>query len=353
MEIVAASICAGWTQHFVLHPIDTLKTRLQYARGTPWTSNVRAALGDALRDLELPQSNKEAAGRVKAASPSKLWSAPLLVDVAGAVHLLKSTRVWTLYAGLVPALVAVVPTAVVYMPTYEFASAALKRAEFPIVAPLAGLATGLVCATVRVPASVLKSRVQLGLAPSALVALQRAIAAGGLRELYAGFAATVALDVTTAVVQFTALDLGRRYFVSNAALGFVAAALATTVSEPIDVVRTRIMSKIKGQPSRFNYKSLPDGLSQAFHTEGIAALYRGLLPRLVLKSLGGAIWYSTYLRCRDLFHNFDGGCSPLFDTSLFLSLGGRIFPSLPDVIPASSKAMKTYSANNNNNGEDL
>jgi len=309
LEIVVASIFAGWTQHFVLHPIDTLKTRLQYSQGVPLTGGVRAALGEALRDMELPVGalTKKEDPRVSARTLTDVakkshWQAPVLNDVAGATHLLRRTKFKTLYAGLVPAMAAVVPTAIVYMPTYEFARSLLKQAacQKEFVAPLAGVATGIVCASVRVPASVLKSRVQLGLAPSALAAFRSAIKAGGVRELYAGFAATVVLDVLTAVVQFTALDLGRRYIANNAALGFVAAALATILSEPVDVVRTRIMSRIKGnKDSRFNYTSLYDGLSQAFKHEGIAALYRGLLPRLLLKSLGGAIWFSTYIYTRD------------------------------------------------------
>ena len=74
----------------------------------------------------------------------------------------------------------------------------------------------------------------------------------------------------------------------------------------------------KGKGTDFNYKSLGDGLRKAAADEGVTALYRGLLPRLLLKSLGGAIWYSTsapasvsrdvaatavrrYVHCRGLF----------------------------------------------------
>ena len=53
-DIVAASVAAGWAQHAALHPLDTLKVRLQYSRGAAMSQSARAALGDALRDLELP-----------------------------------------------------------------------------------------------------------------------------------------------------------------------------------------------------------------------------------------------------------------------------------------------------------
>jgi solute carrier family 25 S-adenosylmethionine transporter 26 len=236
------------------------------------------------------------------------WDAPLLADVAGAYRILRTTRPASLYAGLAPSLAAVVPTAVVYMPTYELAAAALADAACvpaACVAPLAGVLTGVVCAAVRVPASVVKSRVQLGLAPGAWAAATTALRAGGPRALYVGFSATVALDVAVAVVQFSALDVGRaRTTMSNAMLGFVASALACAATEPIDVVRTRIMAQLRVGESRgraFGYAGLRDGMAKAARTEGVAALYRGLLPRLLLKSCGGAIWYSTYVACKDLF----------------------------------------------------
>ena len=54
VEVITASIVAGLTQHAALHPLDTLKVRLQYSKGVPMSTSVRGALGDALRDLELP-----------------------------------------------------------------------------------------------------------------------------------------------------------------------------------------------------------------------------------------------------------------------------------------------------------
>ena len=364
-EIVAASLVAGWAQHAALHPLDTLKVRLQYSRGASVQQSARAAMADALRDLELPQgvapqppapgdppgarlppalevrqrsrgaaaaraSERAALGdalqnlelpRDAVAKKSRPPRAPTLVqsfkrlpianDFVEASRIVRQVPARALYAGLWPSLLAVVPTALVYMPTYEAATAALKSfgAPAPLVAPIAGVATGAVCAVVRVPLSVAKSRVQLGLAPSATAALLDAARASGLRGLYVGFGATLALDVAVAAAQFTALDLGRRRLTENSALlGFVASAAGTVLTEPIDVVRTRLMAQLRrgggggrGRGTDFGYRSLGDGLAKAVASEGYAALYRGLLPRLILKSLGGAIWYSTYVNCRELF----------------------------------------------------
>ena len=49
----------------------------------------------------------------------------------------------------------------------------------------------------------------------------------------------------------------------------------------------------------FNYRGVVHGMRTALRREGIGSLYRGLLPRLLLKSLGGSIWYSTYQFTRE------------------------------------------------------
>ena len=41
--------------------------------------------------------------------------------------------------------------------------------------------------------------------------------------------------------------------------------------------------------------TLLDGLVKAARTEGVLVLWRGLLPRLLLKSCGSSIWYSVYM----------------------------------------------------------
>ena len=37
------------------------------------------------------------------------------------------------------------------------------------------------------------------------------------------------------------------------------------------------------------------GLATAARAEGLLSLWKGLLPRLMLKSFGSSIWYSVYM----------------------------------------------------------
>ena len=95
-DVFAASVAADLAQKTLLHPVDTVKTRLQYMR------------------VHVTQSPR----------PSMWQTWPLIGDLA--VLRAQFTgpsannfALGSLYRGLVPALVGVVPTALVYMPTYE------------------------------------------------------------------------------------------------------------------------------------------------------------------------------------------------------------------------------------------
>ena len=74
--------------------------------------------------------------------------------------------------------------------------------------------------------------------------------------------------------------------------------VAAIITEPIDVVRTRLMTQTQLTSSRFGYEGLVHGLRQAAQREGALALWKGLLPRLLTKSLGSLIWYTTYMEAR-------------------------------------------------------
>ena len=174
-------------------------------------------------------------------------------------------------------------------------------------------------ATVRVPVSVVKSRIQLGLHLSMREAVARAMrnGMGSGGGLYAGFRATVVLDSSYACVQFFFLEQLRALALrtaptpaggsrpssptqlgagANAAIGFLTGVCAAIVTEPLDVVRTRLMTQ--GKNPHFQYEGLLHGLQTAARREGLYSLWKGLLPRLLTKAFGSVIWYTTYMEAR-------------------------------------------------------
>eukprot|EP00614_Pseudopedinella_elastica_P024768 CAMPEP_0172645574 /NCGR_PEP_ID=MMETSP1068-20121228/239800_1 /TAXON_ID=35684 /ORGANISM="Pseudopedinella elastica, Strain CCMP716" /LENGTH=297 /DNA_ID=CAMNT_0013459811 /DNA_START=150 /DNA_END=1043 /DNA_ORIENTATION=+ len=286
-EIIFASCCAEVVQKSVLHPIDSLKTRMQYnAKKRPSGGGV--VLGDLKDAWRIVQMEKQ--------------------------------PVRSLYRGLVPSVVGSVPTAIVYMPTYEASKAMLSGT---CLAPLAGVVTGCVSACVRVPTSVVKSRLQLKLHDNSAAVVRSILKNEGPLGLFAGFRATVALDVFYAVIQFAVLERLRQVFALlvlgsaggnpselgpawNAAIGFLTGAVTAAATEPVDVVRTRLMAQVKGGASKgggiaFGYTGVVDGIYQVAKSEGVGSLWKGLLPRLILKSLGSSVWYAVYMGARGVF----------------------------------------------------
>ena len=93
--------------------------------------------------------------------------------------------------------------------------------------------------------------------------------------------------------------------------------LTAIATEPIDVIKTRIQTQkrakdnnkadadaretVEGnEPTDFGYKNLAHGLAKAVRDEGILALWRGMLPRLLNKALGSSIWFPIYMFVREL-----------------------------------------------------
>ena len=132
-----------------------------------------------------------------------------------------------------------------------------------------------------------------------------------------GLAATCVLDVAYALAQFTALERfralgalwsgGRRLTPwEDALVGFCTGAVTAVLTEPLDVIRTRLQTQRAAASggagtsggTDFGYAGLVDGLRKAARAEGALALWRGLLPRLLLKSLGSTIWYAVYMAAR-------------------------------------------------------
>ena len=139
--------------------------------------------------------------------------------------------------------------------------------------------------------------------------LLRAALRSGLAGLYVGLSATLGLDVAYALVQLTALEYFRRIGLllsggrllspaEDALVGFLTGAVTAIATEPLDVVRTRLQTQRRPAAgvggTDFGYTGLLDGLAKAARQEGILVLWRGLLPRLLLKSLGSSIWYTVY-----------------------------------------------------------
>lgn len=333
-EVLLSSVSAELATKGLLYPLDTLKTRLQYLvlpKRAASSARTLPLVGDAWLGMKILLDATR--------SPHHSFIDPEL-SFRGRSGKMGQQQlravVNSLYRGCSSQLLGVVPIALVYMPTYEISKAAAHGTALEST-PIAGVATGIVSAVVRVPVSVVKSRLQLGLHQTTAAAISHATK-GGVSGLYVGFHATVAVDVAYAVCQFATLEQLRRVASArqvphatnvpppqssrsdwsaadptqlsarvNAAIGFSTGIISAVLTEPLDVVRTRLMTQravhaphARGEGA-FGYESLVHGLRKAVRSEGVLSLWKGLLPRLLTKGLGSLIWYTSYMECRRMY----------------------------------------------------
>ena len=163
----------------------------------------------------------------------------------------------------------------------------------PVGASMCGAVAS--CA-VSVPQEVIKQRLVTGIYPNFGSAVSTIWATQGLRGFYAGWLPTVSRNVPFVVATFTtfaALERRRKQALGSDALGFadslqigvLSAMLAGLITQPLDVVKTRMMTQAAS--SLAPYKSVGDCIATMWAAEGPLAFYAGLPQRSVYM---GPLW---------------------------------------------------------------
>lgn len=213
-----------------------------------------------------------------------------------------------LYRGVVPGVAGIVPAAAVYMLVYQslrpvFVAKFGERWRSLGVASAAGL--GDVAASfVRVPCEVAKQRLQVGVYKDSgeMVREMGRILGSGPKGLYAGLGAQLARDVPFVAAEFVVYDALKRLVEGVRGerkgdllgVGAVSGIVAAVVSNPSDVVKTRLMTM-------GGYAGVGDAFGRIAREEGIRAFGKGLAPRIVSKSLQSACFFTTYEAFKSIF----------------------------------------------------
>jgi hypothetical protein len=272
---------AGMCEHMVMFPVDSLKTRMQ---SYMHASDASAGMIRATRAI------------VAAEGPAALWRGIGAVAIsAGPAHAL-------------------------YFATYEAARNVLAPTHasdgrhHPVATALAGVsatfaADGLMC-----PMDVVKQRLQLapaGTYASVLHCIRRVHGEHGVAAFFAGFRATILMNVPFTAVYFSGYESAKKLIVdwrgiderqftpsSHCAAGALAGGLAAAASNPLDVARTRLQTQ--GEVGARRYKGLRHALLSIKLEEGWKGLFRGVRPRVVFHMPAAAVCWTTYEFCKHL-----------------------------------------------------
>lgn len=90
----------------------------------------------------------------------------------------------------------------------------------------------------------------------------------------------------------------------NFACGGFGGGLATLLTQPQDVVKTRMQlsqKSLDGTPSR--YRTVAEATRRVFNEEGFYGFFRGSSPRFLKRILGSAITWMVFEECSTLYNN--------------------------------------------------
>ena len=128
----------------------------------------------------------------------------------------------------------------------------------------------------------------------------------GFLGLWAGVAPTVMRNGTNQAVMFTAKNacdqlLWRKHEGDGVTLqpwqsmvsGFIAGFAGPVATGPFDVVKTRLMAQSRGLDGKVRYSGMTHCIGRIYTEEGLLALWKGLLPRLMRIPPGQAIMWAV------------------------------------------------------------
>ncbi|KAF9120173.1 hypothetical protein BGX30_003328 [Mortierella sp. GBA39] len=306
IDVLIAGGMGGTIADFLMHSVDTVKTRLQGqpSANPPKYHNMFHAYGTILREEGVTRG---------------------------------------LYSGVAPAMTGSLPGTTLYFGTYEYTKRTLTSAGVPdTLAHLAGGSLGdFVASFVYVPSEVLKTRMQLQGRynnPSFISgynykntwhALQMIVKYDGIGALYQGYRATLLRDVPFSALQFAFYEKfklaakkwearpdGQMSLPVETACGAVAGGLAGFLTTPLDVMKTLLQTQVKKPSGAIStgsstttttqkyYVGIWDGLKWNLKHHGVVSgLFRGVGPRVFWTSLQSALMFVMYEQALHLQEN--------------------------------------------------
>lgn len=275
-----SGLIAGAIVRTLVHPIDTLKTRMQVIK----------SLG----------------------GQKKMFNSGGLKDLS--INLYRTEGIRGFYRGLGISLVGGAPGAGLYFICYERFNELYSRLTNTNKSFLVGIASGISAEIVScvfwVAIDVIKERMQVMTLlksyhyKNSVDAIRQILRNEGIGSLYRGYGVTVLTFgpyVGISMASFDKLksifdlEYGKGTFFQNFLLSSASACIASIITHPIDVVKVRLQvqrsqlrnpaavgSSSEVNRSDFGYRNWVHGLKRIMIEEGTHGLYKGLSARLLL-----------------------------------------------------------------------
>ncbi|KAF7129556.1 hypothetical protein RHSIM_Rhsim10G0172000 [Rhododendron simsii] len=308
-----ASIVAGVTTH----PLDLIKVRMQLqGEGNPAVHSLRPALAAF-------QTNSHGAIHAPPTHPH----APRVGLVSMGMRIVQQDGVAALFSGVSATVLRQTLYSTTRMGLYDIMKKKWSdpsTGNLPLIHKLAaGLIAGGIGAAVGNPADVAMVRMQAdGRLPSAqrrnyksvIDAISQMAKNEGVASLWRGSSLTVnrAMLVTASQlasydqIKETILDKGlmRDGLGTHVTASFAAGFVAAVVSNPVDVIKTRVMN-MKVEPGAAPpYSGAIDCIVKTVRSEGPMALYKGFVPTISRQGPFTVVLFVTLEQVRKLLKDF-------------------------------------------------
>jgi len=257
-----AGSAAGMTEHLVMFPLDTVKTRMQVTPGN--------------------------------AIPSHITSYSALLKIV------RTEGVLRLYRGASLVVIGAVPAHALYFGAYEatrkFLGATRSRHQ-PLKTALAGVTATMGHDIISTPIDVIKQRLQMKNSP--LRTYREGLFNTSLNQLFRSYPTTVMLNIPMVVVNFVVYESLILITKSKTKVadsipvhlicGGIAGGLAGFLSTPLDVVRTRIQTDCEN-----GKRSIRLLIKNVLSKEGMSGLWAGYGARTIYYIPSAALTWTVY-----------------------------------------------------------
>lgn len=276
-DVLAGAMARAASQS-TIHPLDTLKVRMQAGNAG------KTAMSKFGRLVPPPVGSRAAVQRA-------------LPQIA------------SLYRGVIGAASGAGIAIGAYFAFYGVASNVLaKRTQLKTgqVAFFAGAFAAAGGSVVKVPLAVCIRSVQAGIYPNVFSACNSITAAAGIRGLFTGYLPTLLEDMPDMAFKFAAYESmrslrlrlmkGRKATAQeDFCMGAVSGAFAAAATTPLDVIKTRMMCSAAARPT------MSSSAIAVWTSGGPSAFFRGIGPRALSNGINSAVFFAFFELLRNTF----------------------------------------------------
>lgn len=265
-----AGAMAGISEHAVMFPVDSIKTRMQVI--TASNVAVYSSLGNAVQRIASTEGLR------------------------------------TLWRGVASVIMGAGPAHAVHFGTYEAVkelAGGNRGGHHPGATLFAGACATIASDALMNPFDVIKQRMQIkdSAFRSVTVCARSVYRNEGLTAFYISYPTTLTMSVPFTAVQFTAyesikrvLNPGDQYSpITHVTAGGMAGAVAAAITTPLDVAKTLLQTRGTSDDPRIrNARGMRDAFQIIYERNGMRGFARGLTPRVLTFMPSNALCWLCY-----------------------------------------------------------